>query len=248
MESSVPLTERGSRRALARALGLAPSYIMKACKRGMIDKAIGTDNLLDFAVAVAELEASADPAAAHVRERWAKYRAGEDQTERAESGHPGGVSSASPGAPPAPSSARAEVDDLHDDQSGVCAAGAGNPDAKGAGPGAGGTTEGGEGNVVKFQEAKARKEHFQAQQAELDYLKSAGQLVDVEAVEKGAFNSARVLRESLQLIPDRLSQVLAAQTDPARIHEILSEEIEKALNDFAAAIDRQRATVEFGGR
>ncbi len=36
-------------------------------------------------------------------------------------------------------------------------------------------------------------------------------------------------------IPDRVAAVLAAESDPARVHEILTDEIRKALTEFADA-------------
>jgi hypothetical protein len=37
----------------------------------------------------------------------------------------------------------------------------------------------------------------------------------------------------MQNIPDRVAATIAAETDPAEIHRILSAEIRAALNDFA---------------
>jgi hypothetical protein len=36
-------------------------------------------------------------------------------------------------------------------------------------------------------------------------------------------------------IPDRLAALLAAETDPARVHELLTTEIRRALQEFADA-------------
>jgi hypothetical protein len=38
-------------------------------------------------------------------------------------------------------------------------------------------------------------------------------------------------------IPNRLAAVLAAETDPRRVHDLLSTEIRKALTEFSNAND-----------
>jgi hypothetical protein len=39
-------------------------------------------------------------------------------------------------------------------------------------------------------------------------------------------------------IPDRVAAVLAAESDPTRVHEILATEIRKALLEFADGANR----------
>jgi Rad3-related DNA helicase len=44
-----------------------------------------------------------------------------------------------------------------------------------------------------------------------------------------AFNAARVVRNNLLNIPDRVSALLASMSDAEKIHELLSQEITTAL-------------------
>ena len=66
----------------------------------------------------------------------------------------------------------------------------------------------------------------------------AGRYVDAEDVKAAAFNKARVVRDGLLNIPDRLSAVLAAETNAAGIHEILSAEIRAALEELTGGSKR----------
>ena len=59
--------------------------------------------------------------------------------------------------------------------------------------------------------------------------------VDAAEVEAAAFNKARVVRDGLLNIPDRLAAVLAAETETSRVHELLSAEIRAALEELGNA-------------
>jgi hypothetical protein len=60
-----------------------------------------------------------------------------------------------------------------------------------------------------------------------------GELVPVEEVKTEAFNVARVVRNNLLNIPDRVSALLASMNDTEKIHETLTEEIRVALEGLA---------------
>lgn len=59
-----------------------------------------------------------------------------------------------------------------------------------------------------------------------------GELVSIEEVKRNAFNTARVVRNNLLNIPDRLSALLASLSDAEKIHETLTEEIRTALEEL----------------
>lgn len=65
---------------------------------------------------------------------------------------------------------------------------------------------------------------------ELDTLR--GNLVDRREVQKEAFKLARILRERLQAIPDRVAAKVAALEKPALVHELLAGEIALALQSL----------------
>jgi hypothetical protein len=60
-----------------------------------------------------------------------------------------------------------------------------------------------------------------------------GQLVPIEEVKRDAFNTARVVRNNLLNIPDRVSALLASMDKAEKIHEKLTEEIRTALSELS---------------
>ena len=58
-------------------------------------------------------------------------------------------------------------------------------------------------------------------------------LVDADEMKAVAFNKARVVRDGLLNIPDRIAAVLAAETDPRKVHQILTAEIRTVLEELS---------------
>ena len=85
-----------------------------------------------------------------------------------------------------------------------------------------------------LSEARRRKETALAELRELDVRVRRGTLVERAAVEKRVFANIRASRDLLQNIPDRLAGVLAAETDQARIHALLTQEIRQALEALSS--------------
>lgn len=56
-----------------------------------------------------------------------------------------------------------------------------------------------------------------------------GELVSVDEVKQAAFNKARIVRDNLLNIPDRVANLLASVDDASKIHELLSQEIRNSL-------------------
>ncbi len=54
-------------------------------------------------------------------------------------------------------------------------------------------------------------------------------MVDRESVEREAFRVARVVRDAMLSLPDRLAALVTAETDQAKNHAILTKEIMAAL-------------------
>ena len=83
--------------------------------------------------------------------------------------------------------------------------------------------------IPSFNESRAKSEHFRAELARLDLEVKEQQLVEVARVQREAFTAARAVRDALGNISDRVSNQLAAESDPVVIHQTLTEEIRKAL-------------------
>jgi hypothetical protein len=82
-----------------------------------------------------------------------------------------------------------------------------------------------------FYEARARTEIFKAKQAELDYLEAVGLLVSSKDVEKEIAEIFGTLKNNVLRIADRKAQILAAETDPIRVHRLLSDEFRMVFDE-----------------
>jgi len=83
--------------------------------------------------------------------------------------------------------------------------------------------------IPDLNESRARREHYQAELAKLQVTQQRGELVAADEVKKEAFKVGRGVREALANLADRLSHQLAGETDPARIHQVLTQEHRAAL-------------------
>lgn len=66
-----------------------------------------------------------------------------------------------------------------------------------------------------------------------------GTLVEAVQVRRRSFETARTIRDSLLNVPDRLASELAAESDAAKVHARLDEEIRAALVALADALDAE---------
>ena len=85
---------------------------------------------------------------------------------------------------------------------------------------------------------RIKSEVERAKLLEIKARVEAGKYVDADDVRVAAFNKARVVRDGLLNIPDRLSAVLATESDPARVHELLAAEIRTALEELSGGSGR----------
>jgi len=89
--------------------------------------------------------------------------------------------------------------------------------------------------IPELNESRARREHYQAELAKLQVAQQRKELVPADEVKKEAFQIGRSIREALSNLADRLSHQLAGETDPAVIHQLLSDEHRDALLALAEA-------------
>ncbi|MHC8343333.1 terminase small subunit [Pseudomonas sp. RT6P73] len=85
--------------------------------------------------------------------------------------------------------------------------------------------------VADFQKSRALREHYLALQERDNFLKQQGVLVEREAVEMGAYNAGRLLRDQLLGMPPQLAPELAVMTDPWQIEKHLTAAIRRSLED-----------------
>jgi hypothetical protein len=83
-----------------------------------------------------------------------------------------------------------------------------------------------------YAQSRAIREAYQARLARLAYEEKAGKLVSADKVRITAFNTSRIVRDSILNIPDRIAHELAAETDPHRLHVMLTEALIEALEEL----------------
>lgn len=82
--------------------------------------------------------------------------------------------------------------------------------------------------------ARAKREHHEANLAELKERQVLGELVDASRVRRVVTSWAAMARSALEKIPDKLSDRLAAETDPVSCHALMTAEMDLVLADLAA--------------
>lgn len=87
----------------------------------------------------------------------------------------------------------------------------------------------GEQRTATFQQARTLREAYMARLAKLEYEEKTGSLVRADAVKNEAFRIARVVRDGILNIPDRIAGDLAAEMDQFSIHQKLTAELRRAL-------------------
>ncbi|MFZ6871149.1 hypothetical protein ACO0LF_03680 [Undibacterium sp. Di27W] len=93
-----------------------------------------------------------------------------------------------------------------------------------------------------FQKARAKREHYLSLQAENEYLKQIGQLVERDKVEAAAFKLARLQRDVMMGLPTKVAPILSAMTDSWEIEKAMRESIRKALADLAIMAEQDLQT------
>ena len=88
------------------------------------------------------------------------------------------------------------------------------------------------GQPISYAEARAQHERFKARLAQLELEEREAKLVQVEAVQRESFRMARLVRDAMLNIPDRVAGELAAEQNQFKVHQRLVKEIRRALEDL----------------
>ena len=100
------------------------------------------------------------------------------------------------------------------------------------------------GMPTNYHIARTLREAEEARMARLKREEMEGQLIRLEAVRSVAASTLAATREALLQIPARLSTVLAAESSPARVHELLQQELHQALSQLATLPERVGAAAQ----
>ncbi|MCK7579278.1 MAG: hypothetical protein MZV65_28480 [Chromatiales bacterium] len=90
-----------------------------------------------------------------------------------------------------------------------------------------------EAQLYDIQAARAKREHHEANLADLRERKAAGSLLERTRVEKAILDAAARLRSSLEQIPSKLAPQLAAETDQTAVRALLGGALAESLANLA---------------
>jgi len=89
--------------------------------------------------------------------------------------------------------------------------------------------------VPTLIESKTIEAAYKAKLAQLEYEEKTAKLIDIDKVKKEAFRLARITRDAMIAIPDRIAAEIAGMTDPFAIHRKLTDEIRNAISEISAS-------------
>lgn len=92
--------------------------------------------------------------------------------------------------------------------------------------------------VYDLQLARAKREHHEANIAELRERQKAGELVELQQVQMAYTTLAAQLRAALERLPDKLAPRLAAESDEHAVHVLLMTGLDTALMDMAKTAEQ----------
>ena len=89
--------------------------------------------------------------------------------------------------------------------------------------------------MAAYNAARAGNEIKRGEQMDIELAKTRRELIGLDGVVKVVTDLAMSTRASLDRVPDRIATVLAAETDPAKVYEILQAEITALCEQIMAA-------------
>ncbi len=93
-------------------------------------------------------------------------------------------------------------------------------------------------DVLGYMESTTRLQHYKARLKEIEFAVETGELIKKDECDREIFKTYRALRDNLLSVPDRVSALLAAETDPDRVRSIIILEFEKILGACEAMAPR----------
>ncbi|MDP2735777.1 MAG: hypothetical protein Q8P12_06235 [bacterium] len=82
-------------------------------------------------------------------------------------------------------------------------------------------------------QSRAIREAYEARIRKLDYEVRKGKLVNADEVRVAAFNVARITRDRLMVMPDRLASLVVGLNDAHKIHKLLNAEIHLVCEELS---------------
>ena len=88
-----------------------------------------------------------------------------------------------------------------------------------------------------FQESRAIREAYNARITKLEYEEKLNKIISIEKVKAINWDIARRVRDSILVIPSKISAEIASETDPHKVESILLKEIREALTEIGGQKD-----------
>jgi hypothetical protein len=212
-----------SKKDFAAILGCSKPYVSQlvAARRLVLSddgKRVDVDRSLEL------LGATADPSKAGVRERWAAFRAAQQQPapQPAPAAAPAPAVSAPPAA--APAEGQEAQPSLLDET--PAAAAAPTPARS------------------EYQDARTRRERADAEMAEIELMKARGRVLEASGTLRAVEDAHIQVRTELLGLADRLTPLVAAETNARKVWELIHAECELLCTRMHASAARLSHLVE----
>ena len=80
---------------------------------------------------------------------------------------------------------------------------------------------------------RIKSETERAKLLEIKAKVEAGKYIDIDEMKEAAFKRGRIIRDGMLSIPDRIDAILAAETDRHKVHQIITDEIIRVLEELS---------------
>lgn len=97
-------------------------------------------------------------------------------------------------------------------------------------------------NAYDIQQARAKREHHEANLAEMRERQMSGELVEAAKVTRIVTTLAAMARSGFERIPDKLADRLSVLNEPSECHALLMLEIDQVLDDLASGAENMELT------
>ena len=87
--------------------------------------------------------------------------------------------------------------------------------------------------VPSLTGSRRMKERLAVEKMQIAIQKEKGELIHISDVTNRCSEFSRTVRDAILSIPDRLAPLVAASTDVAECHKMLTDELEQALENLA---------------
>jgi len=90
------------------------------------------------------------------------------------------------------------------------------------------------GTTIDYQSARAKREHYNAELARMEYERAAGRLVEIDLVREVILNATTTLRTHLEQMAERLAPRVLDAENEEQVRSVVLEEVELAMGDLQA--------------